>query len=189
MALFHIHTFIVYAQAVVFPNPSPSSCPSVLYVHSSAFLSHSIRWFYVRFRPLPTATQKETTDTYRLWYNDYYTTFLFSTSVLLTLFFYLRSSSHLPSWDYSIVFISFLHSSLLSNEHHTSTGLLPRLQSPLEYEKEANTICISHGVVSQTWKKRRIESAQTPIYYTTHPLVFSLSFDPRSYMKKEVSTF
>ncbi len=40
----------------------------------------------------------------------------------------------------------------------------------------------------QEWEVR-IESARTPIYYTTHPLVFSLSFDPRSYMKKEVSTF
>ncbi len=69
MALSHIHTFIVYAQSVVFPNPSPNLYPSLTYYHlcthlisetfvlkifvlslhiaSSSFLFRSISWFYV----------------------------------------------------------------------------------------------------------------------------------------------
>ena len=125
MALFHIHTFIVYAQAVVFPNPSRNSC-----LNRHFFSIWSADYMFNSDDLSLTAPLRKTTDTDKLWYNGYYTTHfslcVFFQHFLCSPFFF--SSPFLTSY---LLLISLLDISLLETIPSSSSPCFTGLPCPM----------------------------------------------------------
>ena len=149
MALFHIHTSIVYVQAVVFPNPSPNSC-----LNRHFFSIWSADYMFNSDDLSLTAPLRKTTDTDKLWYNDNYTTHFFSLYVLPTLFFVLRSSSHLPSWHLisSSPFLRLFH----------RLHLLVSQDSPVPWTSHDHSSPSPASISTPVWKGSKTQSRLAP---------------------------